>query len=63
MQPANNVVIFNSSEDEFVAIGDSWRNTLYDSQEGAVARIATALLDRPDIRLRLPAHLAAGQLD
>lgn len=40
-----NIVIFNSSEDEYAAIGPAWKNPLYDSQADGARRIAESLLD------------------
>ena len=38
-----NVVIFNSSEDEFAAIGDEWQNPLYSTQRDGLRRILESL--------------------
>jgi hypothetical protein len=38
-----NLVIFNSSEDEFAAIGDEWRNPLYPTQRDGLRRILDSL--------------------
>ena len=38
-----NLVIFNSSEDEFAAIGDEWRNPLYPTQRDGLRRIIGSL--------------------
>lgn len=52
-----NVAIFCSSDDEFVAIGDHWRNELYPNQVTAIAQIATSLLEtQPDIHLWVRVH-------
>jgi hypothetical protein len=48
----HNIVLFTSSEDEFVAIGDSWNDRLYPDQAIAIARIARDLK-----RVRPKAHL------
>ncbi len=51
--PANrNITVFTSSEDEFVSIGDSWRNLLYADQASALRRII-ADLPKLDDRVRL----------
>ena len=42
----HNLVVFTSSEDEFVAIGNSWSNRLYDDQADAIHRFATQLAKR-----------------
>jgi Capsule polysaccharide biosynthesis protein len=41
-----NIAIFPSSDDEFVAIGDSWRHTLYPTQVEGIKRICSELLRR-----------------
>lgn len=42
--PSNRkVVLFTSSEDEFVAIGDQWLNPLYESQTAGIVKIAESL--------------------
>ncbi len=51
-----NLVIFNSSEDEFVAIGDYWKNELYPDQTDAIRRIAVSLADHKEIHLTLRMH-------
>jgi len=43
---AKNIVIFTSSEDEFVAIGDEWVNPLYSSQLEALKQIVHDLVDK-----------------
>ena len=40
---ARNVSIFCSSDDEFVAIGDKWKNELYPNQVQAIAAIADSM--------------------
>jgi hypothetical protein len=39
-----NIVLFNSSEDEFVSIGDEWNNPIYESQSEAIRKICESLL-------------------
>ena len=52
-----NVSIFCSSDDEFVAIGDSWRNTLYPNQVEAIANIAASMNEAsPETKLYLRVH-------
>ena len=52
-----NVSIFCSSDDEFVAIGDAWRNTLYPNQVEAIAAIAESMLTAaPETQLYLRVH-------
>ena len=58
-----NVVFFNSSQDEFEAIGETWRNPLYDDQEHAVARVARALRGRDDVHVYLRVHPNLAGLD
>ena len=53
----HNIVVFTSSEDEFVAIGDCWSNHLYPDQgQGIQALAAQLLVDRPDARLTVRMH-------
>lgn len=53
----HNVVIFNSSDDEFVAIGDSWQGTLYSDQLSGVRKICESLQARdPAIKVYLRMH-------
>lgn len=52
----NNVVIFNSSEDEFAAIGDEYSNPLYPDQTSGIAAIARDLGNSVDCRLYLRMH-------
>jgi hypothetical protein len=47
----HNVVIFNSSEDEFASIGDAWRNPVYQDQLDGLRRI------RNDVD-KLPSHVS-----
>lgn len=58
-----NVVIFNSSEDEFASIGDDWKNELYDSQLGAIAKIIKDCLKFPDIHFYLRVHPNLSKVD
>lgn len=52
-----NISIFCSSDDEFVAIGEEWRNDLYPNQVTAIARIAADLLMvQPETHLYLRVH-------
>jgi len=52
----HNIVIFNSSEDEFVSCTDDWKNKLYMSQYDAIRRIASDLANDPEIKIYLRAH-------
>ena len=59
-----NISIYCSSDDEFVAIGDAWRNNLYPNQVHAISRIATDLhVAQPDTRLYLRVHPNLTQVD
>jgi Capsule polysaccharide biosynthesis protein len=52
-----NVVIFNSSEDEFAAIGDEWANPLYSSQYDALVQMIESIRRAPGkVRLYLRVH-------
>lgn len=52
-----NVAVFCSSDDEFVAIGDCWRNELYPNQVTAIKRIAASLLQaNPHVHLWVRVH-------
>ncbi len=54
---ANNVAIFCSSDDEFVAIGDKWKNRLYPNQVTAIAQIAASMQQtQPQTQLYLRVH-------
>jgi hypothetical protein len=50
------VVLYNSSEDEFAAIGDEWRHTVYESQLDGVRRIARDLEGRDGVHLFVRMH-------
>jgi hypothetical protein len=57
----HNVVIFNSSEDEFASIGDAWRNPVYQDQLDGLRRIRNDVEKLPpnvSIYLRIHPHLA-----
>lgn len=59
-----NISIFCSSDDEFVAIGDSWRNGLYPNQVEAIAKIANDLIQiQPETQLYLRVHPNLTQVD
>jgi hypothetical protein len=56
-----NIVLFNSSEDEFGAIGDEWLNPLYNSQSEGISKIVHSLerfQDKYHIYLRMHPNLA-----
>ncbi len=58
-----NIVIFNSSEDEMAAIGEEWKNHLYPSQLEAVKRICRDFEGETDYHfyLRMHPNLANAQ--
>ncbi|MFK7767055.1 MAG: hypothetical protein AB8B55_07515 [Mariniblastus sp.] len=59
-----NITIFCSSDDEFVAIGDDWRNPIYENQVTAISRLAADLLVRdPKIHINLRVHPNLTQVD
>lgn len=59
-----NVAIFCSSDDEFVAIGDCWRNSLYPNQVTAIRDIAKSMLDAdPETHLYLRVHPNLAAVD
>jgi hypothetical protein len=52
-----NIVIFNSSEDEFVGLGPEWKNPVYPSQSEGIARVVTDGLARyPEAHFYLRMH-------
>lgn len=51
-----NIVIYTSSEDEFVSIGDEWKNNLYAKQSLALKKIASDLLPNRNIQLYVRMH-------
>jgi hypothetical protein len=51
-----NIVIFNSSEDEFSALGGEYDKTLYTSQVSAISLLCESLRDRQDIIFWLRMH-------
>jgi hypothetical protein len=57
-----NVVIFNSSEDEFVGIGKEWQNPIYKSQGAAIEKIVGELRDS-DIKFYLRMHPNLAKVD
>lgn len=56
-----NVVIFNSSEDEFAAI-QGWENPIYKDQNDGIRKIAQSLSEYPDINLHIRVHPNLGSL-
>lgn len=59
-----NVAIFCSSDDEFVAIGDKWKNRIYPNQVTAISQIANSMLRRqPKTRLYLRVHPNLADVD
>ncbi len=60
----HNVAIYISSEDEFVAIGESWRNPLYDDQLDGLKKILASLQSDPGkLHLYLRIHPNLAKLD
>lgn len=56
-QSKNNVVIFNSSEDEFASIGDEWINPVYPKQSEGIRRVVSDALTRyPKMHIFLRMH-------
>ena len=56
-QDQRNVVIFTSSDDEFVSISDSWQNRLYYNQNEGISQLAHSLNDaNSSIRIWLRMH-------
>jgi hypothetical protein len=52
-----NIAIFNSSEDEFEALGSEWNNPLYPSQQEGLERILRSLSrSKQDVHLYLRIH-------
>lgn len=52
----HNVAIFNSSEDEFAALGGEYDKTLYRNQTEAITRLCESLHDDPDVVIWLRIH-------
>ncbi len=52
----HNIAIFNSSEDEFAALGGEYDKTLYRNQTEAITRLCESLHDDPDVVLWLRIH-------
>jgi hypothetical protein len=50
------VILYNSSEDEYAAVGDEWKHTIYESQLDGVRRIAKDLEAREGVRLFVRMH-------
>ncbi len=52
-----NISVFCSSDDEFVAIGQAWRNDVYPNQVSAIARISRDLqMIQPETQIYLRVH-------
>lgn len=51
-----NIIIFNSSEDEFAAIGDEFNNALFKNQLDGIQFITAALSNQTDIDIYLRIH-------
>lgn len=50
------IVVYNSSEDEFAAIGDEWKMTLYRTQLEGLERIVSDLEGRTDVHVFVRMH-------
>jgi hypothetical protein len=60
----NNLSIFCSSDDEFVAIGDKWQNKIYPNQVIAIRQIAESMLTaQPETHLYLRVHPNLTKVD
>ncbi len=53
---ARNIVIFNSSEDEFAAIGDEWEDKLFPTQLKGIAYIFSCIEKYPNAEVYLRVH-------
>lgn len=51
-----NMVLFNSSEDEFAAIGREWETKIYSSQSESIKRLITGFIDDPGWHFFLRVH-------
>ena len=51
-----NIVIFNSAEDEFAAVGDEWQNPVYVDQLTGIKSILADLENEPDMWVYLRIH-------
>ncbi len=51
-----NIVVFNTSEDEFASCSDEWKNKIYPSQYEAIRQIARELSRQPEYALWLRVH-------
>jgi len=59
-----NVVIFNSSEDEFAGLGDDWRNPVYKSQSHGIEKIVEdCLVVYPEVAFYLRIHPNLDEVD
>lgn len=59
-----NVVVFTSSEDEFVAIGDAWRNPLYRSQVEGIRHLCHVMRGAgSDAHLTIRVHPNLARVD
>ena len=55
-----NISIFNSSEDEFAAIGEEWKKGVYPSQYTGIQKIVTHFADKPNFHIYLRVHPNLG---
>src|SRR6185503_11175015 len=58
-----NIVIFNSAEEEFAAIGDGASFAAYRDQNDALRTIIPRLASRDDLRVYLRVHPSLSRLD
>jgi hypothetical protein len=52
----DNIVIFNSSEDEFVSIGEEWEYSVYTSQLDAIEKVINSLKNNNNLHIYLRIH-------
>ncbi|HOY47811.1 MAG TPA: hypothetical protein PL185_00345 [Flavobacteriales bacterium] len=58
-----NVVIFNSSEDEFASLGKEWKNVIYPSQADGIKQIAQELSNDSNVHFYLRVHPNLRKVD
>jgi hypothetical protein len=53
----HNIAIYNSSEDELAAVGDEWKNPIYESQLSGLQQLQSSIAQLPEnVRLYLRVH-------
>ncbi len=55
-ESCRNIVIFNSSEDEFVSVGKEWENELYPNQVTGISKIVKDLENENNFKVYLRIH-------